>query len=171
MEIWKDIIGFEGLYQISSAGLVKSVERIATSRSTSHWYSKHERILFPEISSGYYRVIFSKNGTITKHAVHRLVATAFIPNLENKPQVNHIDGNKLNNHISNLEWVTASENVRHAIATGLKNPKLASTYISEDIRELVRSEYIKGSRDFGCVSLAAKYKIGKQSVINIVNKS
>lgn len=170
MEIWKDIIGFEGFYQISSTGLVKSVERIATSRSTSHWYPKRERILSPEIASGYYRVIFSKNGIITKHMVHRLVATAFMPNLENKPQVNHIDGNKLNNHILNLEWATSSENVRHAIATGLKNPKLASTYISEDIRELVRSEYIKGSRDFGCVSLAAKYKIGKQSVINIVNK-
>lgn len=93
----------------------------------------------PEIASGYYRVIFSKNGIITKHIVHRLVATAFMPNLENKPQVNHIDGNKLNNHILNLEWATSSENVRHAIATGLKNPKLASTYISEDIRELVRS--------------------------------
>lgn len=173
MIIWKDIFGYEGLYQISSNGLVKSLPRVVLSLLTNHWYPKKERIIKPEVTKkglGYYRVQLCKNDSIEKALVHRLVAQAFIPNPKNKPQVNHIDGNKLNNHISNLEWTTVSENAQHAIVTGLKNPKLASTYISEDIRELVRSEYIKGSKDFGCVSLAAKYKIGKQSVINIINR-
>lgn len=169
--IYKDIIGYEGLYQISSVGYVKSLNRIAKSRSSNHWYTKAERILKHEVTKfGYARVQLVKDGVITRHLVHRLVAIAFIPNSDNKLEVNHIDGNKLNNHVSNLEWVTPSENRIHAINTGLRNPRLAKTYIPEDIRSNIKNEYIKGSKDYGCIALSRKYGIGKQSVLNIVNE-
>ena len=98
-EIWKDIEGYEGLYQISNKGRVKSLK----------WGK--ERILKPGItSSGYLKVLLCKNGMIKHIKIHRLVANAFITNPENKPQVNHKDENKFNNSVNNLEWSTAKEN-------------------------------------------------------------
>ncbi len=83
--------------------------------------NKSWRKLKPRIQkNGYVFVILSKNGKHFKKIIHRLVSLAFLPNPENKPQVNHIDGNKLNNHYTNLEWITASENILHAWNNGLK---------------------------------------------------
>lgn len=104
-EVWKDIAGWEGSYQVSTYGHVKSL--------------KHgkERILKPgKNSSGYLTVGFSiKSKTFTK-VVHRLVAIAFIPNPENKGDVNHIDEDKTNNHLENLNWMTRKENVNWGTA-------------------------------------------------------
>ena len=98
-EIWRDIEGYEGLYQISNKGRVKSLK----------WGK--ERILKPGITgSGYLKVLLCKNRMIKHIKIHRLVANAFIPNPENKPQVNHKDENKFNNSVNNLEWSTAKEN-------------------------------------------------------------
>lgn len=108
-EIWKDIVGFEGLYQVSNLGRVKSL---------NYHKSGKERVLknrLGQIKTIYPHVGLYKNGTMKECTVHRLVAEAFIANPENKEEVNHIDGNKCNNHISNLEWVTRSENAIHAI--------------------------------------------------------
>ena len=99
-EIWKDIEGYEGLYQVSDLGRVK---RVTTNRILKQ--AKHH--------GGYMRVDLCKNGKRKAHKIHRLVAQAFIPNPENKLQVNHIDENKTNNIISNLEWLTAKENNNH----------------------------------------------------------
>ena len=108
MEIWKDIEGCVG-YQVSNFGRVKSLKRGG------------ERIMsLTPNHSGYLQVGLSCNNKVKKCRVHRLVAQAFIPNSLNKPQINHIDGDKLNNRADNLEWATASENIRHALATGLK---------------------------------------------------
>ncbi len=168
---WKSVPGYEEEYQISNTGLIKSLARVVKSNSTNHWYTKSEKLLKPEImNSGYYRVQLLKNGIINRFLVHRLVAKVFIPNPLDKPEVNHKDGNKLNNHVENLEWVTISENKKHALATGLRNPKLAATYIPENIRFLIKKEYIKGSKLHGCIALGLKYNIGKQSVLNIVKE-
>ena len=83
-----------------------------------HW---KEKPLCQGTRSGYKVVYFKKGNTKTSKQVHRLVAQAFIPNPENKPQVNHIDGNKHNNNVDNLEWVTVSENAIHALNTGLRS--------------------------------------------------
>ena len=84
--------------------------------------------------------------------VHRAVAQVFIPNLENKPQVNHIDGDKANNHVTNLEWVTASENIKHSYATGLNKRR----YLTMDQAREIRSLYAKGYR---CSQIAKKYNV------------
>ena len=97
----KDIVGYEGLYQITSDGKVYSLY--------SHRYIKTHIT-----KCGYERIKLYKNHKSCQYDVHRLVAEAFIPNNDNKEQVNHIDGNKLNNYLSNLEWVTAEENIEHA---------------------------------------------------------
>lgn len=108
-EIWVNVFGYEGKYQVSNLGRVKSLPRNGT--------VCYERILKIQVDkNGYNYVSFHKR----KFKIHRLVAEAFIPNPENKPQVNHIDGNKQNNEVENLEWATAQENLNHAFRIGLK---------------------------------------------------
>ena len=123
-EIWKDIEGYEGYYQISTLGRVKSIERKVDMDFTNMnntlngigKYSVKEKILKPSIKK-YSGVCLLKNGKRYWPTIHRLVGLAFIPNQFNKPQINHIDGNKHNNCINNLEWVTISENAKHAYYT------------------------------------------------------
>ena len=116
-EIWKPIEGYEGLYEVSNLGRVKSLERYVGKR-----HHIKEKYLTNDVNQkGYCRVLLSMNGKAKHYAVHRLVAEAFIPNKQNKPQINHIDGNKANNCATNLEWCTASENLIHARLKGL-NP-------------------------------------------------
>lgn len=119
-ESWKDIKKYEGLYQISNLGRVKSLERFANGKGGRKRLVK-ERILKTKVHGhGYEAVAISKDGKKTTFSVHRLVAIAFIPNPEFKETVNHIDGVKTNNVLANLEWATHKENSRHAVSTGLK---------------------------------------------------
>ena len=116
-EIWRDISGCEGLYKISNYGRVMSLNFGAR----NHVLSGKQRILKqPRSSSGYLHVQLYKDGKSSTKLVHILVASAFIPNADNKREINHIDGNKSNNSINNLEWVTRRENLEHAYNTGLK---------------------------------------------------
>lgn len=103
MEIWKPIKGYEGLYEISNYGRVKSLARTWVTGHNSIVRSKDESILAPKKDRGYLRVGLLKNGKRKLFSIHRLVAEHFIPNPLNKPEVNHRDGNKENNHFSNLE--------------------------------------------------------------------
>lgn len=111
MEVFKEVNGFEKKYKITNYGRV--------------WSNyKNNFLKQGKDTKGYSIVYLSISHTKQKTTkVHRLVAIHFIDNPENKPQVNHIDGNKNNNHIDNLEWNTCKENVNHAIKTGLYNPK------------------------------------------------
>ena len=121
METWKSIEGHPG-YEISSYGRVKAKARQVVYKDGRIGNFK-ERILKTQITKkGYERVSLSspsKEKYKSSYQVHRLVAEAFVPNPENKPQVNHKDGNKLNNHYSNLEWVTNTENHEHKLEKGL----------------------------------------------------
>lgn len=122
-EIWKDVVGYEGLYQVSNLGRVKSLarRRLMISQGNTVFGAVHERILKFGASLGYQCVTLSKNGVHERIRVHKLVAKHFIPNPEKKEQINHIDGNKHNNCANNLEWCTASENQRHAVDSGLRD--------------------------------------------------
>lgn len=107
---WRPVVGYEDHYDISNYGHLMSYRR------------PNPRIHEPYIREKGYRMYKLSLNTVEKSFLaHRLVAEAFIPNPENKPYINHIDGNPNNNHISNLEWCTPMENVQHAIKTGLTN--------------------------------------------------
>lgn len=120
MERWKDIKGFEGYYQISSSGRVKSVRRrIKTERS---FRNIDERLRTLVEVHGYLYCELWKENDHKRYAVHRLVAEAFLDNPDSLPQVNHKDGDKKNNNVTNLEWCTQSDNNYHSYKTGLKAP-------------------------------------------------
>ena len=136
-EFWKDVIGYEGLYQVSNLGRIKSV--------------RNDKIRLNDFSSNkYLRISLWKNGSGKKFQVHRLVAQAFIPNPENKPFINHKDGNKQNNHVENLEWCTSSENQKHRyIVLGHKG----STYGKHHNEETRKNMGAKNCKKVLCVEL------------------
>lgn len=123
-EEWKDILGYEGKYEVSNLGNVRN--------------AKTNSILCKSIDR-YCGVKLSKNNIKKFKSIHRLVAESFIPNPNNLPQVNHIDGNKLNNCVNNLEWCTRSENMKHAYKFGLEKP----TKISPVLQFTIDGSFIK----------------------------
>jgi hypothetical protein len=115
-EIWKDVVGFVGRYQVSNQGRIRSI-------LTNHGAPQQKiKAVRPRSKTcAYLYVQLSTSGEACHEAVHRAVAKAFVPNPDNKPMVNHKDGDKLNNNACNLEWATCSENHLHAYAAGLRN--------------------------------------------------
>lgn len=120
MEEWRDIKGYEGYYQVSNYGRVRSLDRRVYSPA-HNYITKYGKILSPGINTkGYHQIAINRNGVGKRISnVSRYVAEAFLPNAENKSQVNHIDGIKSNNKVENLEWTTCSENRFHAHRIGL----------------------------------------------------
>ena len=121
-EIWKDIVGYEGLYQVSNLGNVK---RLKGYKGRGKGYIVEEHLIQPSINSrGYQNVILCKNGKTKTFTMHRLVAIAFLDNSEKLPQVNHKDENKLNNCVDNLEWCDSQYNNNY----GTRNKKCSDKW-------------------------------------------
>ena len=177
MEVWKDVKGFESYYEVSNLGNVRR------KKGTSHLKPKKLKHMFDK--DGYRRVNLKIKQKSHTKIIHRLLAEAFIPNPKNKPQVNHKDGNKKNNDLSNLEWVTLSENRQHAYDTGLQNSesrrgeknnfskltkkdvlKIRQLY-SSDLRGVKKENY-KGRMTMKMIG--KKYNISQTNVSSIVNK-
>lgn len=165
-EEWRDIEGYEGMYQVSNLGNVRGLNRVdSTGRK------RKERILKPKVtSSGYHQAGLCKNSKVTNHLIHRLVAVAFIDNPDNKKTVNHKDGCKSNNKLMNLEWLTASENNKHAFSVGLKSAKGSknsqSKFTEEDIPVIFRL-YRQGLSQ---KKIADKFNVQQQSISKILNR-
>jgi hypothetical protein len=119
-EVWKDAAGYEGFYQVSNLGNVKSCERFVKHPRGGNKLLKSKDMRLNNDTHGYKVVSLCKEGRENTIKVHRLVANAFIENVDNKLQVNHINGVKFDNNVFNLEWATPSENLKHAHSTGLK---------------------------------------------------
>ena len=122
-EIWRDIKSYEGLYQVSNLGKVKSIERVVTNNKHGGVRVVKETILHPTDNGHGYKIIgLRKDGHRKNFYIHRLVATAFIPNPTQAKYINHIDYNRENNKINNLEWCTQRENINHS-RENMRKPK------------------------------------------------
>jgi len=173
-EIWRDIKGYKGFYQVSNYGRIKSLDRLIRHR-IGVFSNLKERILKPLFvgrTREQKKVELHKNSLGKMFLISRLVATAFIPNPLNKPQVNHIDNNPGNNKVENLEWVTAVENMQHSVrqernAYGERNG--LSKLKEKDIVS-IRKLYKNFSRIFNTYTLAKIYEVDQSSISLIVNK-
>ena len=158
----KDVIGYEDLFAITEDGQI--------------WSKRSSRFLKLNLLNGYLAHVTKIGGRDGKNVVlkaHRLVAKAYIPNPENKPYVNHKDGNKLNNHVDNLEWCTAKENSQHAYATGLAKgasgaDSPCAKLTTEDVL-FIRNNYKPYSREYGTRGLGRMFGVHHSVISDIIN--
>lgn len=159
-EEWRDINGYEGLYQVSNFGRVKSFHRGTT------------KIIKPQINrKGYLNITMNKNGMQKTFRIHRLVAEMFILNTDCKPQVNHRDGHKLNNHVNNLEWVTEVENVHHAFLSGLVSQgstRNTAKLTHEQVQDILQNCVI-GDLSFGLSAFARKFNVDRTTIAAVIH--
>lgn len=161
-EIWRDVVGYEKYFMVSNFGNV--------------WSKRTKIILVPTVTKAGYNTIstklFGRLGGSKIIRIHRMVAEAFIKNPENKPYVNHLDGNKKNNFVTNLEWCTAKENTIHAYKTGLskitsgaENHRAKLTW--EQVEE-IRNNYDKNKETHA--EIAERYGVERTCITNLINK-
>lgn len=169
-EIWRDIKGYEGLYQISNLGNVKSLDRTVI-RSDGVIQHREERIMSKRTSTdGYYIAKFNVNKISKSIAIHRLVAQAFIPNPDNLPEVNHINTDRKDNNVNNLEWCTHINNVRHSSDMGHYKRR----YNEENGRARKIAIYNSDHKlleEFKCMTDCAKYMIANNICRNDCSES
>ena len=170
-EIWKIIENTDEQYSVSNLGNVKSNERtIFRSNGRPHYI--RERVLKQGTDNNYKKVSLKINGKFNTKAVHRLVALSFIPNPDNKPQVNHIDGNPSNNLVTNLEWVTNSENQLHAYNTLDRKPQSGEnngmSKLTYDDVLYIREQALTRGRYYGRKELALKFNVSEGTIKEVV---
>ena len=160
-EIWKSIKDYEGLYEVSSIGRVRSLDHFR--KNGTNGYLQKGKILKPSITGdGYWCVALSKNGKAKNFKIHRLMAVAFFDNFNNKLVINHKDGDKLNNVISNLELCTQSHNIKEAIRLGTKKPPCLGKFGKEHHRSKAINQYdLQGNfiREWEC-SMQVQRELG-----------
>ena len=165
----KPIKNLEELYEVDEKGNVYALPRKKRTPTTE--YISKERKLKPYNNGyGYMLVDMRKDGKRYMKVVHRLVAEAFIPNPNNLPQVNHIDGNKSNNNVDNLEWCTCSENQLHGFNIGLKPQatKHPLSKLTEDNIRYIREYYKPHTRGYGIRTLAKKFGVSDSTIRQII---
>lgn len=180
-EIWKDIKDCEGRYQISNIGRVKSLARDVVC-GMGNVVRFPERILKPQnTTDGYFGVNIKINGKYRLRKIHRFVAQAFIPNPNDLPQVNHIDGNKLNNSVENLEWVTPHENILHSWKVGLStshdgyhgggSPRRAVVLTHKDTGDILRFPSIGDATRYFCSDKERARRLERSNIIAVLSPS
>lgn len=159
-EEWHDVKGYNGRYQVSNLGRVRS-------NFSGKWKN-----LKPHNTKGYLIVALSYKGKVTKRSVHVLVAEAFIENPENKPLVNHKDANPMNCQVSNLEWSTYSENTIHAFNNGLIRTYRGTNHYSakftvEEVK-FIRKMYKPYDKEFGMSAMARKFEVNLRTMMEVI---
>lgn len=171
-EIWKAVPEFEGFYEVSNIGRVRSISRIV--RSGRGYRINPSIILKPALGQwGYEQVCLRKNGKKYTKRVNRLVAQTFIPNPDNLPQVNHIDGHKTNNHVDNLEWCDSSQNMIHCHRNGMSdwNTNVRIVETGEEFRSISEcAEHIGGHIQLIIACLNGRRKTHKGFHFEIIGK-
>ena len=173
-EEWRNAVGYEGLYMVSSFGRVKSLDRVVCGINGNRFLKGKDKII-GHYKNGYAKVMLCKDGVKKTLKPHRLVAEAFLPNPSNKPCVNHIDGNPSNNNVSNLEWCTYSENTRHSFDVLKRgyDDTFCSMYGSESSRSKKIVAYTEGNLllgVFGCIKDAAESAgVDRASISRVIN--
>jgi hypothetical protein len=163
VEEWKKIVGFDN-YEVSNLGNVRRLDSFVFQSGRYNHY-KGRFLKQENVKGGYKRVTLCKNNSTKRFQVHRLVAITFIENFKNKPCVNHIDGDKSNNQISNLEWVTYSENERHSYNVLGKmnfNRKLSIENVS-----FIKNKCIMGKKS-NVKEIAKKFNVNVSVIYNIL---
>ncbi|UXO94080.1 HNH endonuclease [Pseudanabaena phage Pan5] len=159
-EIWKDVPGYEGMYQVSNYGRVKSLYRKRVD-TLGRIFGNTEKIIKPRLCRGYYIVGLYKNSNGVNKRVNVLVAQSFCSSYRDGMLVNHLDGNKLNNHISNLEPCTPLENLIHALDLGLRKSKLTKQDVF-NIKTDTRSKAVDLAKKYSvCPTMISRIKKGK----------
>ncbi len=159
-EAWRDVPGYEEFYQVSSGGLVWSLR-------TGRW------VAASRTGRGYMSVTLFREGRRARHFVHRLVASAFLERSHDSDEVNHKNGDKADNRAENLEWVSRSENARHAFDTGLRKPpgtrgeRINTAKLTEDGVRMIRARRALGET---IVALAAEFAMSTRQVSDICNR-
>lgn len=171
-EIWKNIEGYKGDYQISTFGRIKSfLKKTRNSSGEIVWVKSNKGVIInpSKTGSGYIQATLFKNGQRKYPLVHRLVAKTFIPNPENKPQVNHKNGIKDYNYAINLEWVTHKENAEHASLNNMypSGENNSMSKLNPEIVKSIRRDYKSGGITYK--DLSEKHNVCIATIGNIIN--
>lgn len=165
-EVWRAVPGYEGKYEVSSRGRLRALARKADGRD---WLVPARDLKLTQHKHGYLHCGLSKNGYQQYHLVHRLVAAAFLSPTPNSTEVNHKDGDKKNNRLDNLEWVTGSENQKHSYKLGLRKPMRGSLHKRAILtEEQVRWIHAWSREGFSQSTIGAAFEIGQSHVSGIV---
>lgn len=170
-EIWKSVKGYESYYEVSNLGRIRTIERYII--LPTHKYLKKQKLLTQyEDGRGYFHVkLYDGKGKPRSLTTHRIVATTFLNNPHNLLEINHIDHNKKNNNVDNLEWISRGDNIKHSYSfrdprtykgSGNKNSKL-----TEEAVVSIRNDYKSGETTYK--QLASKYNVGATLIGYIIN--
>ena len=160
---WREIDGYKGLYEVSNTGLIRGLDRQVSIANGNKRIAKGQILKTRTNKKGYIDVCLNKNDTKKSYQVHRLVAQAFIPNEGNMPQVNHINGCKSCNEVSNLEWTDAKGNTQHAIQMGLRSQDGCNHWLAVPIIDIVTGQYFCTIKAF-CDHYGINYVTGKRAL-------
>lgn len=169
MEVFKEVKDYEGIYFVSNLGNVKSVDHYINNKHSSKSLKKGRVLKKFESVKGYLQTSLSKETKRFNTGIHRVVAIAFIPNPENKPQVNHINGIKTDNRVENLEWCTNKENQIHAVKTGLCNPNYGDKHHNSKLtNEDAKNARVLFKTGVSNIELSKNYNISATAMSNIL---
>lgn len=178
-ETWKNVIGYETFYQVSNFGNVRSLDRIVNKPNGVSYMRKGKLCVQSKSNLGYMTIGFTVNNIKVNKYVHRLVAEAFITNINDYPQVNHIDCDKTNNRMYNLEWCTNSQNHIHAFKNGLNKLHLYRVAYSgeQNTNSLLKEKQVLEIRQkyipykYSAKKLSKEYNVSESCITHILNNT